>query len=617
MIVYQATKGKFRDDILDDAIETKILDAFRTKLKRRVARQEVMAYRNSLQYMERVIGDPEIPDDCGVAIEYHLPQTSKRIDFILTGRNHLDAEYLIMVELKQWSEATLSDKDGIVNTYIGKRFGEHTHPSYQAWSYASLLQNFNETIERETINLLPCAYLHNYLPDEVMTHAHYQDYITKAPIFLRGEAAKLREFIKQHVKYGDKRNLLYHIDSGRFKPSKFLADNVDSMIKGNEEFILIDEQKLVLEEALALTAKASEKRKKVLIIKGGPGTGKSVVAVNLLSKLITKGYAAKYISKNAAPRKVYESKLTKSFKKTVISHLFGGSGDYITTPQNSFDALIVDEAHRLNNFSGLYRNLGESQIKEIIRASKCVIFFLDEDQRVTLDDVGSTFEIRKWAKREGAEIREMELQSQFRCNGSNGYLAWLDYVLQIRETANTSLEGINYDFRIFDSPIELWDAIYEKNKLNNKSRMVAGYCWDWKSKTSSEAFDVIIPEFDFKMKWNLESDGSLWIIGENSINEIGCIHTCQGLELDYVGVIIGKDLTARNGKIITSPEGRSKGDMTIRGYKKHLFEQPKKTEIALNSIIKNTYKTLMTRGMKGCYVYCIDRETAEHLKGAL
>ncbi|MDZ4714370.1 MAG: DUF2075 domain-containing protein [Cytophagales bacterium] len=617
MIVYEASKIQFSDDVLSDCIEKKIEESFRRKLNHGVSQQEIKSWKNSLQYMDRVLNDPEIPDDCGVAIEYRLPQSAKRVDFILTGMGERDVEYAILIELKQWSEATLSDKDGIVNTFVGQRVGEHTHPSYQAWSYASLLQNFNQTVEEDKISLHPCAYLHNYQLDDVIRHDHYKEYLEKAPVFLLGDAVRLREFIRQYVKRGDHKRIMYRIDSGKIRPSKMLADSVAGMLKGNREFVMIDDQKLVYEAALALTGKASDTRKQVLIVKGGPGTGKSVVAVNLLVEITKRGLLTKYISKNAAPRKVYESKLVGSFKKTVISNLFSGSGTFISSQPNEFDSLIVDEAHRLNALSGLYRNLGENQVKEIIRAARASIFFIDEDQRVTLDDIGTMDEIRRWAAKADAEVKVMELASQFRCNGSDGYLAWLDNLLQIRETANTSLEDVEYDFRVFDSPTDLREAITVKNEGNNKSRMVAGYCWEWRSKTHPEQYDVFISDYGFKMKWNLATDGSLWIIGDESINEIGCIHTCQGLELDYVGVIVGPDFIVREGKVITRPEARAKSDRSISGYKKLLAASPDEGKQRLDSIIRNTYRTLMSRGMKGCYVYFTDKETGRYFAGIL
>ena len=228
---------------------------------------------------------------------------------------------------------------------------------------------------------------------------------------------------------------------------------------------------------------------------------------------------------------------------------------------------------------------------------------------MTLNDIGTIQEIRKWAGRCNSEVYETELSSQFRCNGSDGYLAWLDNTLQIRETANTFLDTQQYDFRIFSSPKELQKAIFQKNKGNNKSRMVAGYCWEWNSKKSKDVFDVVIPEFDFKMKWNLTTDGSLWIVSPNSVNEIGCIHTCQGLEVDYVGVIVGPDLIVRNKTVLCQPAARAKSDRSIRGYKKLLEKNPGETKAKLRGIVKNTYRTLFTRGMKGCYVYFTDKET--------
>lgn len=612
MIIYQNSKGGFLDDVLSNNIENIIYSFFQQKLNQSTSSSEIRSWKESLMYMDKVLSDPGIPEDCGIAIEYRIPQTCKRVDFILTGQGTNKEEFAIIIELKQWSEAQLTEKDGIVKTRFARGNAEVSHPSYQAWSYATLLQGFNETVYSEKIQLKPCAYLHNYQSDGIIDNPFYQSHIDNAPLFLRADAAKLRNFIKEYVKYGDSTQIMYRIESGRIRPSKMLADSMASMLKGNNEFVMIDEQKVVYETALALTKKASAKKKQVLIVEGGPGTGKTVVAVNLLVNITKMGLLTHYVTKNAAPRAVYESKLTGTLKKTQFSNMFKGSGSYVNTPGNTFDTLIVDEAHRLNEKSGLFANLGENQIKEIINAAKCAVFFIDEDQRIHLNDIGEKKEIRKWAERLGAEVHEMELSSQFRCNGSDGYLAWLDNMLQIRETANESLEGIDYDFRVFDSPNELRDAIFEKNKINNKARLVAGYCWDWVSKNNKGAYDIVLND-DFKMKWNLTTDGSLWLIAPNSVNEIGCIHTCQGLEVDYIGVIIGDDLVVRDGKVITNPAMRSRMDSSIKGYKRLLDNNYEIGKRTLDMIIKNTYRTLMTRGMKGCYVFSLDEETKKWL----
>lgn len=614
MIVYQNTKESFINDVVSNNIENIIHNFFIERLGQRTTDSEVNAWKNSMMYMNNVLIDPEIPADAGVIIEYQIPQTSKRIDFILTGQDEKQNNYAVLIELKQWSSATLTDKDAVVSTYVGKNHREVSHPSYQVWSYASLLEGFNEAVYTSNISLKPCAYLHNYVPDNVIDNPFYQEYIDKAPLFLKNDTFKLRDFIKQFVKYGDKKNIMFEIDGGRIRPSKNLADNLSSMLKGNDEFLMIDDQKVVYETALALAKTATAAKKKVLIVQGGPGTGKSVVAINLLVKLTASKLLTQYVTKNAAPRAVYETKLKGSFKKSEISNFFTGSGSFTNTMSNIFDALIVDEAHRLNAKSGMFKNLGENQIKEIISAAKFSVFFIDENQKVAIHDIGEIDEIKLWAEHFNAEVTELELNSQFRCNGSDGYLAWLDYILQIRDTANTVFDTEDYEFKVFDNPAELRDTIFEKNKINNKARLVAGYCWPWKSKSDPKAKDIIFPEHDFAMKWNLTEDGMKWVIQPESVNEIGCIHTCQGLEVDYIGVIIGEDLIVRDGVVLVDPNKRDTNDSTVRGYKSLLKENPFQTKEMLRAIVKNTYRTLMTRGMKGCYIYCVDKETNDYFK---
>jgi uncharacterized protein len=615
MIVYTASRAEFTQDVLSNRIEKKILDAFTQRLGRRTSRAEIASWQNSMQYMNNVLTTGEIPDDAGVAIEYQVPLTSKRVDFILSGADGEKRDTAIIVELKQWQTVAATKKDAIVETFVGGNTREVTHPSYQAWTYAALIQDFNVEVQEGNIALHPCAYLHNCSDPSAIKSSHYAEHTAKAPVFIRSDAERLSEFLKKYVKYGDRSRVLYRIDHGRLRPSKNLADHLGSLLQGNREFEMIDDQKVVYESALELAARASKGgSKQVLLVEGGPGTGKSVVAVNLLVELTGRRFVTHYVSRNAAPRAVYESKLTGTFSLTRIRNLFKGSGAYVDTSQNTLDVLIVDEAHRLNEKSGFYKNQGDNQIKEIIRASRCSIFFLDQDQRVTLLDIGERDEIRRWAAQAGAELTEMKLESQFRCNGSDGYLAWVDDVLQIEETSNPTLAGIDYDFKVFDSPNELRRRIVELNAESNKARMVAGYCWNWKGKKNPDIEDVVIPEHGFSMRWNLDIDGSLWIVAPGSVSEIGCIHTCQGLELDYIGVIVGKDFIIRDGQVVTDASQRSSQDSSIRGYKRMLREDAELARGLADRIIKNTYRTLMTRGQKGCYLFCVDTETNEYFK---
>lgn len=622
MIIYEATKKKFIEDVIQDKIEENIDTRFYEKMGYHTSLAERKAWNNSMQYMMKVLIDNNIPENSGIAIEFKIPNTSKRVDFIITGKNEELKNTGIIIELKQWTEANIvSGKDGIVQTFTGHALREVIHPSYQAWSYATTIEDYNETVQDEKIELYPCAYLHNYVDvtPQTLLSDEYKYYLEKAPVFIKGDVEKLRDFINKYIKYGDDKETLYMIENGKIRPSKSLQDALSSMLQGNEEFIMIDDQKIVYETALEMARKSyRDGNKRVLIVKGGPGTGKSVLAINLLVKLTTENMVCSYVTKNSAPRKVYETKLSGNLRKNRISNLFKGSGSFIESYNNEFDVLIVDEAHRLNARSGMFQNLGENQIKEIIHASKFSIFFIDESQKVTLKDIGSIEEIQKYIRKINAESEIMQLESQFRCNGSDGYIAWLDDVLDIKKTANSDGFDLDYDIKICDTPNQVRDIIFEKNKINNKARLLAGYCWDWikDGKNKSDVFDIKISDDNFAMSWNL-GNSKTWAIDPNSVNEIGCIHTAQGLEFDYVGVIIGNDLRYENGKVVTDVMQRAKTDQSIKGIKKMLKQDLDKAKRLSDEIIKNTYKTLMTRGQKGCYIYCLDKNLAEYLKRRL
>ena len=317
MIVYNKTKSDFNNDILSNDIGNIITSCIYDKTGKNVAQNEIRSFENSLGFMDRVLNDSEIPNDCGISIEYHIPQTSKRVDFIITGTNG-SQENVIIIELKQWETAELTSKDGIVKTRFQHGSSETSHPSYQAWSYAALLQSFNQTVEEENISLYPCAYLHNYNLDSVIKNDFYSFYTNQAPVFLKPDAIKLREFIKKYIKQGDNNKIMFRIDNGKIRPTKSLADSLKNMLKGKDEFIMIDDQKVVYENALHLALKSTPENKNVLIVEGGPGTGKSVVAINLLVELNLKGRMAQYVTKTSAPRDVYFEKLSGDKKKAEL-----------------------------------------------------------------------------------------------------------------------------------------------------------------------------------------------------------------------------------------------------------------------------------------------------------
>ena len=607
-------------DTENDVLETKLYDAIKNKMNRSTGLSELNSWRNSLKEMYITLNDSNIPSDVGVAIEYNIPQTSKRVDFLISGYGKDNKGNVIIVELKQWEKLqAIEGQEAIVETFTGGANRRVVHPSYQAWSYAALIKDYNEYVQDADIELHPCAYLHNYprVENDPLDAKQYKEVLADAPAFTYGQRDALRNFIKKSIITGDNEDTLVKIEHGKIRPSKQLQDSISGMLKGNKEFIMLDEQKVVYENILSLSTKCQKDgKKRTIIVEGGPGTGKTVVAINLLAELTKRNQFVQYVSKNAAPRTVYGYKLKGTMKKSSVDNLFKGSGCYTEAPMNSVGTILADEAHRLNEKSGMFQNMGENQIKEIIHASRCSVFFIDESQRVTTSDIGSIAEIEKWAERENSEVIKMELVSQFRCNGSDGYLAWIDDVLQIRDTANYDLEGIDYDIQICDSPKEMERIVIEKNSIRNRARILAGYCWNWPKDTRNDVNYHDIKIGDYGISWNLDG-GDAFAINPNSVHEAGCIHTSQGLEFDYVGVIIGDDMRYENGEIVTDYSKRAKTDQSMKGIKGLAKDDPEKASQLADEIIKNTYRTLMTRGMKGCYVYCTDSELAAYLKERL
>lgn len=615
MIVYSDSKQNFMNVVIQGRISTIVEKMLLDKMRIGINDSQRRAFQNSFAFMQIMLSQSKLHDDTTISIEYTIPNTSKRIDFIVSGLSKDLSKAAVIIELKQWEQVdALENVDGLVKTFVGSAHKIVTHPSYQAWSYVSMLKDYNENIYSIPINVEACVFMHNYerVDGEGVFSSQYDDYIKKAPLFTKHDILQLSSYLDSKISSPDGHETIKLIENGIIKPSKSLQDSLVKMLEGNTEFLLLDEQKVVYEQAVALAKKSiKDRNKRVMIVEGGPGTGKSVVAINLLVALTKLEMHCRYVTKNSAPRKVYEYYLKKNgYKSTDIGYLFTGSGSFTETPSNFYSSLIIDEAHRLNEKSGMFENLGENQIKELINASLFSIFFIDHQQKIHIKDIGNSKSIETWATYLNAEVYSNRLDSQFRCNGSDGYLNWLDYVLNIRESANTVFD-FDYDFRVYDDVNKMREDIVRFN-TNNKSRMLAGYCWDWVSKKDSMINDINLQDNTFSMKWNLSTD--IYAISSNSINEIGCIHTSQGLEFEYVGVIIGDDLTIHDGKIATDYRKRALTDQSLKGIKQIAKIDPIKAHKITDEIIKNTYKTLMTRGMKGCFIYCVNPELRDYFK---
>lgn len=605
MIAYNETLDTFKSHIENNIIVSKIQEKLGFKTSDSLER----SFRNSLGEMYKVLNASLIPGDVQIGIEYKIPITTKRIDFIITGSDGSN-NHVVIVELKQWDKVTKTDMSNIID--LGGQ--PHTHPSWQAYSYAAILEHFNDAIEKNDITVTPLAFLHNYKMkylDQIISPI-YEDAIKLAPVFIEDDYVKLRKFIEKYIKYPSKKNLLFEIENGKIKPSKMLVDAIGNMLNQNPEFVLIDEQKIVSEYLYQIATKGQKDDKKhVVIVEGGAGTGKSVIAIDLLGKLVTKrALTTFYVAKSSYVKENYFNKLTKGVPNyTFLKTLFKGSGNFMDSLNNEFNCLIVDEAHRLTEKTkrgNIY--YGVNQIMEIIRAAKVSIFFIDSKQSIDIKDIGSIEEIKKWAHHFNAELHigdTLKLKSQFRCNGSDEYMAWVDSILY-NEPYEKSATKIDYDIQIFDDINDMKKAIEEKNE-HNKARIISGDVFPWISRKDKQLIDIHLD--GFSAQWNKTK---AFATDPKSIDEVGCIHTTQGMEFEYVGLILADDLIYRDGRVLTDyTKHPQSANEFRRPYQKRIKNEDKDI---IDQLIRNTYRVLLSRGQKGCYIYCKDNQLKSYLK---
>ena len=610
MILYCSSKTAFINDVNNKTIIDILNNTMKEKMYHYTSESEKSSWENSLEYISEVISSSNLPDDCTIILEYNLPISSSRIDLMITGFDEQNNKKVLLFELKQWSKTNIvPDSNILLETYVGNTLRRVVHPAYQVITYRDLLCDYNKYIQDENVLVIPCVIMHNYVLDNIINSSLFSKILKDVNMFYKEDFNKLVEFINRSFIKGDNGQIINSIDKSEFYPSKKLQDAIKDLMDGKECFKLIDSQMVIYDELLR---KIDNSENSVSIVDGGPGTGKSVIAINLLVEMINQGKMAQYVSRNTAPRAIYSYELKGTMNKNNIDNLFKTSGSYTSVDEEIFDCLIVDEAHCLTEKSGLFNNYGENQIKEIIKSSKHSVFFIDEKQKVHLNDIGTIGEIEKSANIYNKKIYKYSLLSQFRCNNSGNYLDFVDYILGIKNDFEGNIG--NYEFKMCDSPNELKKIIEEKNK-KYKARIIAGYCWNWDKKEidNSDYHDIKIG--DFGISWNLGAKQTFAV--DDSINEAGCIHSVQGLEFEYVGIIIGNDLLYKNNKLITDFHNHASTDPSFKGIKKLEKEDSQYANLVADKLIRNIYRVLLTRGIKGCYVYCVDESLNNYFKNLI
>jgi uncharacterized protein len=620
MRLFAGTSEQFIQDSTRNKIATKLKNAFFEYYRYNPSPAEINSWRNSLKEISNVFVDADLTDH-GVILEYQLPLTSKRLDCLISGTDKDDKDNAVIIELKQWSKCKEASGDNEVLTWVGGDEREVLHPSVQVAQYTMYLQDTHTAFyEEDPVFLSSCTFLHNYSydPEDAIFSNKFSDIIKNYPLFTVDNTDGLKGFLLDKLENGNGLEVLGKIESGIYRPSKKLMDHVGNMIKGKSEYTLLDEQLVVFDKVLSCVKSGFfDDQKNVIIVKGGPGTGKSVIAINLMSNLLLDGYNAHYATGSKA--------FTETLRKIVGmrgSAQFKYFNSYMGEEENSVDVLIADEAHRIrktsnNRFTPQEKKSGRPQIEELINVAKVLVLFIDDDQVVRPDEIGSVEYIKAYAKKNNCQVFEYELEAQFRCNGSDGFVNWVNNTLGIKKTANIIwTQKEEFDFRIMSSPEELEDSIAKKVKEGFTGRMTAGFCWSWSmpERNGELVEDVIIK--DYKRPWNAKPEAKklakgipkapLWAYDPNGINQVGCVYTIQGFEFDYVGVIFGNDLVYdfNNQRWEGHPE-HSK-DSTV-----------KKSTDRFTDLVKNTYRVLLSRGMKGCYVYFMDKDTENFFKSRI
>jgi DUF2075 family protein len=614
MRLYAATSEQFMTDARMHRIAEKLRVEYVAQIGHKPGGPEFASWQNSLTALALVIDQADLTDH-GVILEYQLGNTSRRLDAMLTGRAATNTEHAVVIELKQWGETAVSNADGCVETFVGQRLRPVPHPSVQVGQYEQWLLD-NHTVFYDAVILSGVSWLHNMLydPTDELFAPKHEAYLATNPLFTGDQSGDLAEFLNERLSEGDGIPIMAKVLDSQYKPSKKLLDHTAEMVAGQQEFILLDEQYVVFESVLAAAREGlHHDNKQVILVKGGPGTGKSVIALHLVGRLAKAGYNAQHATGSKA--------FTENMRRIVGPRAraqFAYFNQFGSFPRNEIDVLILDEAHRLrktsaHRFQPKAQRTDLAQVDELVRSAKTSVFFIDDLQAVRPDEVGNSDLIREAAFSNDAEIQEFELETQFRCAGSKGFVSWVDNTLGLDETANPFWDGSEgFDFRIVDSVEQLDAMIRSKADDGHTARLVAGFCWPWSNPLDDGSLVPDVKVGAWQMPWNAKSDAGrladgipqerFWASDPRGINQVGCIYTAQGFEFDYVGVIFGTDLRWDPASEAWVADPGSSHDSMVKRAKGNEFLE----------LVKRTYRVLLTRGMKGCYVAFTDSVTRDH-----
>jgi len=614
MILYENTIERFNEDVMQNRIADRATEKYQTYYKKKPTSSEYRSWAISLAILNNSFHYAGLKDN-HIIVEYELPYSSRRIDVLLFGHNMDEQENIVVMELKQWSNENVEDSESEGNVVVnyGKFKKEQAHPALQVQGYHFGLKDFLGIFEqKDTPELSSCAYVHNYSKADstVLFLPKFSSTIKTFPLFAKEDAVELGRYLKDRLQGGGGKTIFERFARSAIKPSKRLLDHTSEMINEQQIFNLIDEQitayNVIMHKAQQL---AKTKQKSVVIVRGGPGTGKSVIALEVMGELLRQGKRVMHATGSSA--------FTNTLRKIVgvrARNLFKFFNSFIAVEPDSFDVLICDEAHRIressmSRYTPKAQRTNLPQVDELLRVAKLNIFFLDEYQIVRPSEVGGVAMLKEATKRFGINdrnIAEFELKTQFRCSGSDAYLQWLDHVLRIRDTEIREFDA-KMEFRIFDNPSDMMSEIRKRNKeKSNLARIAAGFCWPWSKPNLDGSLVKDVKIGNFEMPWEKKDQFWKWATDDSGMEQVGTIYTAQGFEFDYIAVIFGNDLVfdqVKNG---------------WRAVPESFYDtQVKRNNPNLTNHLKNVYRVLLSRAHKGVYVYFMDKDTEKYFKSHL
>lgn len=616
MHLYSGVTTDFVADATRNRIASKLKDSFFNYFRYEPSPSEVTSWQNSLRAMSDVVELASL-DDHGIVVELQLPLSSRRLDCLITGHDAGDRPQAVVVELKQWTEIEPSSIDECVTVFMGGRKRDQLHPSAQVGNYQRYLMDVHTVFSEGTVGLSSCAFAHNEnyeAAGELWSIAH-QPLLERCPLFAGDQTDEFADFLNGQLSAGDGRVVLEEVLKGRYRPHKRLLEHTARVIKREPTYVLLDEQQVAFNHIFGkVRDRQASTEQSVFVIRGGPGTGKSVIAVNLLAELSGEGYVTQHATGSKA--------FTENLRKTVGPRAraqFNYFNTFAAAESQVFDALICDEAHRIratsnNRFMKKEDRSDLPQVEELIKAAKVSVFFIDDRQVVRPGEVGSTDLIQETAARLKIPVFEHELDTQFRCGGSDAFVGWIDNTLEVAPTPFVLWDpNEEFDFQIVDSPQELEVMIRNKADEGRSARLTAGFCWPWSDPREDGSLVSDVRVHEWSMPWNAKPDAgrlaagipksNYWASDALGLEQVGCVYTAQGFEYDYAGVIVGQDLVWRPRRGWVGQPEHSFDSVVKRGAKKD--------PAAFATHVKNTYRVLLTRGLLGCYVYFQDDQTRD------